>query len=112
MVVEVALSGAWKHARGGPDPVRADLFLGVAETRGELDTVQVTFEVVVRCQPAQHHAGRVGQDDADGLAVQMLVQVPQHRHGVTGQGRVEVRVPDVGQLDAVGRDTPVPGPPP
>ena len=98
--------------QGGPDPVRADLLLGVAEARGELDPVQLAFEVAVRRHPAQHHARRVGQDDAYRLAVQVLVQVPQHRHGAAGQRGVEVRVPDIGQLDAVGRDLPVPGPPP
>ena len=97
---------------GGPDPVGPDRFLGVAETGGELDAVQVPVQLAARGQPGQHHAGGVGEDHADRLAFQVLAQASQHRHGAAGQRGVEVRVAGVGQVDAVRGDVPPPGPPP
>jgi len=55
---------------------------------------------------------RIGQDDADRLALEILVQVLQHRQGAAGQRGVEVGITDVGQVNAVGRDMPLPAAPP
>ena len=96
----------------GADAVGAHLVLGVAEAGGQLDVVQVPLEVVIGGQPGQHQAGRVGQDDADRLAVKLLVQVPQHRVGRPGQVGFQVGVAQVVELDVVGGDVPLPGPPP
>jgi hypothetical protein len=98
--------------QGRADPVGADELLGVAEPRGELHAVEMPFQVAVAGQPDEHHARRVGQDDADRLAVEVVAEVPQHRQGVTGQRRVEVGIPDVVELDVVRRHVPVPGAPP
>ena len=96
----------------GADPVGADELLGVAEAGRQLDPVQVPLQVVVGGQPGEHHASGVGEDDADRLALEMLAQVPQHRHGAAGQRGVEVRVANIGQVDAVRSDIRPPGPPP
>jgi hypothetical protein len=92
----------------GADAVGPDLVLGVAEAGGQLDPVEGALEVVVRGHPGQHQAVRVGQDDADRLAVQLLVQVPQHRIGRPGQVGLQVGVAQVVQLDVVGGDVPLP----
>ena len=96
----------------GADAVGADPVLGVAEAGRQLDPVEGALEVVVRGHPGQHQAVRVGQDDADRLAVQLLVQVPEHRIGRPGQVGLQVGVAQVVQLDVVGGDLPLPGPPP
>ena len=96
----------------GADPVGADELLGVAEARRQLDAIEVPLKIMVGCQPGQRHAMRIGQDDADRLALEILVQVLQHRQGVAGQRGVEVGIADVGKVNAVGGDMPVPGPPP
>ena len=70
------------------------------------------LKIVVGCQPGERHAMRIGQDDADRLALEILVQVLQHRQGVAGQRGVEVGIADVGKVNAVGGDMPVPGAPP
>ena len=59
---------------GGADAVGADELLRVAEARHQQHLVQVPLEGVVGSQPGQHHTGRVGEDDADGLAVELLAQ--------------------------------------
>ncbi len=94
--------------QGGADPVRAHVLLGVAEAGGELDRVQVTFQVMVGGHPAEHDARGVGEDDADRLPFQVLAQVAQHGHGVAGQRGVQVRIPHVGQRYPVGGDLPLP----
>ena len=66
------------------DAVGADILLGVAEAGSELHTVEVPLEIVVGGEPGEHHARCVGEDDADRLALQVLVQVPQHRQGAAG----------------------------
>ena len=70
--------------------------------------VKLPFQVAVAGQAAQHEPGRVGQDDADRLAVELLVQVPQHRLGGAGERRVEVGRAQVAQVEPVGRDPPLP----
>ena len=55
---------------------------------------------------------RIGQDDADRLALEILVQVLQHRQGAAGQRGVEAGITDIGQVNAVGRDMPLPAAPP
>src|SRR5207237_8075290 len=96
----------------GADAVGADPVLGVAEAGGELDPVEGALEVVVRGQPGQHQAGRVGQDDADRLAVELLVQVPEHRIGRPGQVGFQVGIAQIIEVDVVGGDVKLPGPPP
>ena len=60
----------------GPDAVGADDVLGVAEAGHQHDGVELALQVVVAGEAAQHEPGRVGQDDADRLTVELLVQVP------------------------------------
>ncbi len=96
----------------GADPVGADVLLGVAEARRELDPVQVTFQVVVGGHPGEHDARGVGEDDADRLPLQVLAEVAQHGHGVAGQRSIKIRVPDVRQRYPVGGYLPLPGAPP
>ena len=101
-------AGRLAALQGGADPVGADVLLGVAEARGELDPVQVTFQVVVGGHPGEHDAGRVSEDHADRLPIEVLAQVAQHRHGVAGQRGIKIRVPDVGQCNPVGGHLPLP----
>ena len=96
----------------GADPVGADELLGVAEARRELNPVQVPLKVVVGRQPGQRHPMRIGEDDADQLALKILAQVLQHRQGGAGQWGIQVRIADVGQVNTVSRDMPLPGAPP
>ena len=77
------------------DPVGAGELLGVAEARQQLDAVKVPLEIVIGRQPGEHHAARVGEDDADRLALKTLAQAPQHRQGAAGQRGVEVGIADV-----------------
>ena len=95
-----------------PDAVGADDVLGVGEPGRQHDRVQVPLEVVVAGVAEQHQASGVGEHDADRLAVQLVVQVPQHRLGGAGQRRLQVGRPQVGQPQPVRRDVPLPGPPP
>ena len=107
-----------EHVRGaarlerGPDPVGADDVLGVGEAGGELDGVELPFQVVVAGEPQQHQPARVGQHDADRLALELLVQVPQDRLGRPREGRVQVGLAEVAQVKPVGGDVPLPRPPP
>src|SRR6266566_1178535 len=55
---------------------------------------------------------RIGEDDADRLALKTLAQVLQYRQGGAGQRGVEVGIADVGEVNAIGRDMPLPGAPP
>ena len=93
----------------GADAVGADEFLGVVEARREFDAVEMAFEIVIGGQPGQHEPVGVGEDDADRLAVELFVQVPEHRVGVPGQGSLRIGIAGVPQLDPVGRDPPVTG---
>ena len=71
----------------GADAVGADELLGVAEAGRQLDAVQVPLELAVAGQPGQHQAGRVGEDDADRLALELLAQAaaaPARRCGSAG----------------------------
>ena len=103
-----------EHVRGaarferGSDAVGPDDFLGVGEAGNEHDRVKLPLEVMVAGQAAQHKPVRVGQDDADRLPVELLVQVPQHRLGGAGQVRAEVRRAQVAHVQVVGRDVPLP----
>jgi hypothetical protein len=81
----------------GADAVGADLILGVAEAGGEQHTVEVAFQIAVCGQPVEHDARGVGQDDADRLAVEMLVQVAHDRHRGAGERCLEVGVTRIGQ---------------
>ncbi len=90
----------------------AEEFVGTNGIGTALDAVQVPLKIVVGGQPGQRHAMRVGEDDADRLALQALPQAVQHRQGIAGQRSVEVGVADIGQVDTVGRDMPFPGAPP
>jgi hypothetical protein len=74
--------------------------------------VQAALQIAVRRQPGQHHPVGVGQDDADRLAVQLLVQLPENRVGGAGQRALHVRVVQVAQVDVIGGHVPLPGPPP
>ena len=94
------------------DPIGASELFGVAETRRQLDAVEVPLQMVVGCQPGQHHARPVSEDDADRLARQTLAQVLQHRQGAAGQRGVAVGIADVGKVHAAGRDMPLPAAPP
>ena len=76
----------------GPDAVGADDVLGVGEAGDEHDRVKLPFQVVVAGEAAQHEPGRVGQDDADRLPVELLVQVPQHRLGGSARASCRGRV--------------------
>jgi len=67
---------------------------------------------VVRGHPGQHQARGVGQDDADRLAVELLVQVPQHRIGRAGQVGLQVGVAQVITLDVVRGDVATAADPP
>ena len=91
----------------GADPVGADQFFRVAEARGELDAVQVPFEIVIGGQPGQHEPAGVGEDDADRLPVQLFVQMLQYRVGLPGQGGLRIGIAGVPQIDPVGSDVPV-----
>ena len=86
----------------GADAVGADELLGVAEAGREQDAVEVALEFGVGRAAAEHQAGRVGEDDADRLAVELLAQPAQHPLGAAGQRGVDVRIAQVGQLDLVG----------
>ena len=69
------------------DAVGADELLGVAEAGRELDPVEVALEVAVAGQPGQHQPGRVGEDDADRLPVELLAAgcaAPAARCGSAG----------------------------
>ena len=77
------------------DAVGADELLAVAEARRQQDPVEVPLEVVVGGQPAEHQPGRVGEDDADRLTVELLAEAAQHRLGRPGERAVEVGVADV-----------------
>ena len=104
-----------EHVRGaarfqrGPDAVGADDFLGVGEAGHQHDRVELPFQVAVAGEAAQHEPGRVGQDDADRLPVELLVQVPQDRLGGARQRRVEVgrRPGSSGRAGWPRRSTPV-----
>ncbi len=96
----------------GADAVGADAGLGVAEAGGQHDAVEGAFQVVVRGQPGQDEPVGVGQDDADGLAVELLVQVPQDRAGAARQPGLQVGFVQVGQVDMVGGHVPLTGAPP
>jgi hypothetical protein len=98
--------------QGGANAVGADLLLGVAEAGGQVDPVEVPLQVGIGGQPGQDHPGRVGQDHADRLPVQVVAQVPEHRHRAAGQRRVQVGVADIRQLDVVGGHVPLPRPRP
>ena len=96
----------------GPDAVGAHDFLGIGEPWRQHDRIQVPFQVTVTGEPEEHEAGRVGEQDADRLALQLLVQVPQHRLGGAGQHRFQVGGAQVIQVEMVGCDSPLLGPPP
>jgi hypothetical protein len=70
------------------------------------------IEVGVRGPPAEHQSGRVGEDDAHRLTVQVLVHAAQHRLGASGEWGVDVEVADVWQLDLVRCDPQGTGSPP
>ncbi len=108
VVLVAEYAGGLAAFQGGADPVGADVLLGVAEAGGELDPVQMTFQVMIGGHPAQHDARGVGEDDADRLPLQVLAQVAQYGHGVTGQRGIKIRIPDIGQCDPVGGDLPLP----
>jgi hypothetical protein len=94
------------------DPVGAGELLGVAEARRQLNAVQVLLKVVVGGQPGQRQPMRIGEDDADRLALKTLAQVLQHRQGGAGQRGIQVGIADIGKVNAIGRDMPLPGAPP
>ena len=94
------------------DAVSADELLGIAEARQQLNAVKVPLEIAIGRQPGKQHAARIGQHDADRLALEIVAQVPQHRQGVAGQRGVQVGIADVGQVDVAGGDIPPPGAPP
>ena len=94
------------------DAVGADELLGIAEARHELNAVKVPLEIAIGRQPGQQHATRIGQHDADRLALEIVTQVPQHRQRVAGQQSVQVGIADVGRVDVVGVDVPLPRAPP
>src|SRR6516162_7154397 len=96
----------------GADAVGADPLLGVAEAGGQLDAVQGPLQVVVPGQPSQHQPVGVGQDDADRLAAQFLVQLAQHRFRAADQPGLQVGFVQVVQVDAIGRHLPLTGAPP
>ncbi len=95
-----------------PDPVGPDELLVVTEAARELHPVQMPFEVGVGGPPAENHAGRVGQDDADRLAVELLMEPAEYRLGTAGEFGVQIGIAQIGQLDLVGRDTQVARPAP
>ena len=67
------------------------------------------LQIVVGRQPAEHHAARAGEDDADRLALQTLArQALQHRQGAAGQRRAGAGIANVAPVDAAGRDIPPP----
>jgi hypothetical protein len=96
----------------GPDAVGADDVLGVGEPGGQHDAVQVPFQVAVAGEPAQHEPRGVGQDDADRLPAKLLVQPRQDGRRAACQRGLEVGRMQEGQVEAVGRDVPLAGPPP
>jgi hypothetical protein len=98
--------------QGGADAVGADAFLGVAEAGREHDAVKVAFQVDVGGQPGQDQPGAVGQDDADRLAVELLVQLAQHRIGAAGKRGLQVGISKIAQVDVIGGDLPLAGAPP
>ena len=53
-------------------PLVPDELLGVAEPGREQDPVEVTLQLTVAGQPAEHEPGVVGEDDADRLALELL----------------------------------------
>ncbi len=55
---------------------------------------------------------RISEDNADQLALKILAQVLQHRQGGAGQRGIQVGIADIGKVNAVGRDMPLPGAPP
>ena len=60
----------------------------------------------------EHEPGRVGEDDADGLAFELFSEGPQHRERAAGEAGVELDIGLVGHLDPVGRDVQLLGPAP
>jgi len=68
----------------GADPVSADELFGVAEARRQLNAVEVPLKIVVGCQPGQRHPLRIGENDADPLALKIVAQVLQYREGGAG----------------------------
>ena len=108
-----------EHVRGlaalqrGADPVGADELLGVAEARARAGP---------RPGAARGRGPPVSRlSTTPAASVRMMLigwpsrcsrRLPQHRHGAAGQRGVQIGVADVGQLDAVGGDVPLPGPPP
>ena len=60
-------------------------------------------------QPTKHHAARVGEDDADRLALETLAQQAlQHRQGAAGQRRAGAGIANVARVDVASRDIPPP----
>jgi hypothetical protein len=96
----------------GPDPVRPGELLGITEARREEHLVQMPAQLGVGGQPLEHHAGPVGEDDADRLPVEILVQLLHHRFRAAGQGKVQIGVRHIGHGDPIGRQVPSPRPHP
>ena len=94
------------------DAIGANKLLGIAETGKQLNVVKVPLEIMIGCQPGKQYAACIGQHDADRLALEIVPQVPQHRQGAAGQRGVQVGIANVGQVDAVGGDVPLPRAPP
>ena len=67
------------------------------------------LQIVAGRQPAEHHAARVGEDDADRLALETLAQQAlQHRQGAAGQRRAGAGIANVARVDVADRDIPPP----
>jgi len=90
--------------QGSSDAIGPGVLLAVAEAGCEPDRVKMPLEVVVRGQASKHQPGGVGQDDAHRLAVQLLVQVAQHRARTSGERGVDIGVADIGQVDLIRVD--------
>ena len=100
------------HLEGGPDSVGPHDLLGIAEARSEQDAVEVSLQLAVAGESAQHQSRLVGEDDADRLALELLAQASQHRLRAAAEPGVEVHVGLEPHLDLVGRHLHVQGPPP
>ena len=94
------------------DAIGAGELLGIAEARQQLNAVKVPLEIAIGRQPVKQHAARIGQHDADRLALEIVAQVPQHRQGVAGQRGVQAGTADRRQAEAIGGDMPRPAAPP
>src|SRR5262249_6796449 len=91
-------------ADGGADAVRAGELLGVRVPRGQRHRVQAAGQVPAGGAPVEHDAGVVGEDDADRLVLQLLVQRVEDRGGAAQQGSGRVPVGQVRHVDAIDVD--------